>query len=203
MKKAYIHIGSGKTGTTTIQSSLFNSNLDKYGIGYPTFSAFPKAENQNCLAILFRDREKLPRVYQKYSQDEYLEFKKSIEIELHAQLKKYDKIVISAELIGSFSRNEVISFNKYLLEHDYTDIYILIYIRNPVHYYLSLVQQTIKASHIFPNPISFKYNFKNSIETWMKIFSNLTVKLFDEEIKKNDGLLKVLKQNYARILIYK
>ncbi len=190
MKTAFIHIGTHKTGTTTIQHSLYNSNLKEQNICYPSFSEFPNARNQNFLSILFKDYEELPRIYKKYSKEEYLKLKKSIQIELKGQLKKYDNTIISAEMIDSFSRNETTSFLEFLTAHSYTDIKILVYVRNPVYFYTSHVQQTIKASYVYPSPTSFKYEFRSIIETWRKDFQKLSVKLYDEELQKNNGLLK-------------
>jgi len=191
MKKALIHIGTGKTGTTTIQQALSNANLDHLNIQYPISRIFKNNKEQNFLSIIYQHYDKLPRGYQsKFINNElnYSITKASLEEEIKSFYSKDGDLIISGEFLTNFNKSSIERFLIDLMNFGYEQFKVLVFVRNPVTYYTSCVEQLIKASHIIPNPNSFKYNFKDQIVTWHQIFDNTRVLLYDN-IVYDQGLI--------------
>ena len=65
----------------------------------------------------------------------------------------------------------------------FTEIYCIVYVRNPDEFYLSNTQQKIKASHKILNPLTFKRNIISPLTTWQQLTgsSNFLGTAFDRE----------------------
>lgn len=188
MKKIFIHIGSGKTGSSSIQTALSSYFRDKnIDIVYP---AIEGTGHQN-LEVMFRQNNKLSRgLKSKYSNLQLLEeYKHSFKYKFNTSLKDTNNAIISSEFLFGFSLREITLFKKHLDDLGFTDYKILAYIRSPESYYLSLIQQKIKASHLIVPPKDFKSDFAKKIQLWQNVFgkSSLIVREFNKNtLIKND-----------------
>lgn len=194
MKKALLHIGTGKTGTTTIQRSCTHSaSLSHNKITYPLLPGFKGQNNQNYLAIIYKPFEKLPRQYKsryKGSHDNYLQELETLKKNYYAILEQAENLFISAEYLTNFSLDEIDKLLLDLAAYGFKEFKVLIYVRDPVSYYISNLQQRIKASHLIENPKTFKYHFKKYIETWsQKSPKGIKVLPYDRRIHEGSGLL--------------
>lgn len=62
-----------------------------------------------------------------------------------------------------------------------TDVRVVVYVRDPTSYYLSYVQQELKASHRFTAPLDFEYPFLRVITVWRDRYPDLVVRAFDRD----------------------
>src|SRR5690606_30971584 len=70
-------------------------------------------------------------------------------------LKKAKRVILSGEYLSTFTCEEIEDFNTDLSHLGFAAVCILVYVRRPESYYLSFIQQQIKASREFSNPITF------------------------------------------------
>jgi len=165
-KKILIHIGTGKTGSSSIQKTLSIAHEEKRiaPIVYPRI--LPEYDGHEFLLYAFEDPAKLPRGhYQKYHNSDKgsrynMELLKS---KLEEATFGYENLILSSEYLGRFSPGGIASLKKFLFKAGFNTIKILVYVREPSSYYLSFIQQQLKASCEFTHPDQFRYPFKSMI----------------------------------------
>ncbi len=179
MARALIHIGSGKTGTSSIQDTLHS-----YQKSTASCFSYPVVEGNGhqSLEVLFKDFERLSRgLRSKFgdSRGEFIRYKDRFEEKFREQC--LGDLVISSEMLFDFSPEEVKRFRDYISDKGYDDVIIVAYIREPVSYYTSFVQQKLKASHTIPSPYRFSVGYKSKLKNWEGSFgkSCLVVRPFD------------------------
>lgn len=188
-KKAFIHIGSGKTGTSTIQNALFE--VEKNGnpfFHYPIIHG----NGHQSIEVLFKNYERISRgLRTNFDKDGmYKVFKDEFERSLNDSLKNVN-LVLSSEFMFNFTLSEIRCFKDYLEGKGFNGFKVVVYLREPASYYLSLVQQIVKASYKIPAPSSFNARYKNNLKNWIKIFgSDVIVRRFDKDIMVGGSILQ-------------
>lgn len=174
-KTAVIHIGTAKTGTTSIQRCLAqaqaNGSLDR--IRYPLWK---NDYNQQRLALIYPPgaiwsswmRQFLPNGDRRFRRmrDQYRKF-------LFDELRSCQGAVISAEMLNSFSPQSVMKLRNDLQELGYGEFRIVLYVRDPADLYLSNTAQLLRGPAVPPlieDPAYFRYEFRRAAETWEGIF---------------------------------
>lgn len=174
MKQILIHIGIGKTGTTSIQNS-WNQAFSKgrtANVEYPIFSELNFNKDQNYLSIVYKDYQDQPRGYKTRfkSEADFIETKKELRTKFLKTLEDSENLFISGEFLENFNDQHVLQLKNDLLNNQYNKIGVLVYFREVFSYFSSLLQQKLKASHIVINPHDFRYNFKRKISIWSSHF---------------------------------
>jgi hypothetical protein len=195
MKKALIHIGTGKTGTTAIQQSWFQSQ--KKGmipdIGYPRVSCLKNSIEQHFLTLLYRDYERIPRTYKsmfKYSSGRINIIKNRIFREYLQWLDSCENIFLSSEYLSGCIHSEIASLKADLQARGYEDIRVLVFVRFPPSFYVSYLQQVARASHRLIWPDAFRYHFRRMIENWQVHFpGNVLVRAYDPDCFQQNSLI--------------
>lgn len=188
MKRIIAHIGTGKTGTTTIQRALRSAERQKQlvGFSYPDLGG----EAHHPVVLLCQPPGRFPRGYaQKYSNNISLLKKDTAAVKRNLEIyfSNEDNIVLSSEFFINFNPEEIRNF-KDLLESlsPSADVSICVYVRDPLTYYPSFLQQKCKGSSEILDPESFYYNFKSIIESWENVFCrNVLVRPFKREFLHN------------------
>lgn len=200
MTELYIHIGMTKTGSTSIQKTLFHNRelLSRYGI-----EIFAKKND------LFAPND-LPAVLdEKYYLEPLMSIrgihhdKKSIRshrknvinrLEKLIKNNKEKKIVISSETLSSISKRSVKKLHKRLQKLDGAgelSIKIICYIRDPLGWINSSFQQEIKArGRTIDNPIDLVVPYKFYLKKYMDEFgkANVDVRVFDVRRFRNGSI---------------
>ena len=188
MKKILVHIGTGKTGTTTIQRALLSAHRKKElkGFSYPDLGEM----SHQPIVLLCQEPFRFSRGYrQKYSGNKEKiraatdEVKKTLELECSTA----KNVVLSAEYFSVFTKAEVKIFKKLLeVELGSPEVNIIVYVRDPLAYYSSMLQQNCKASALLIDPSTFYYNFKGLIKLWENVFrKKIFVRPFKKELLFN------------------
>ena len=167
-----LHIGTSKTGTSSIQSSLYEARekLLQHGILYPDLSN--SGISHNFLVTGFISQKFLPRQYQtKLDQGKIslpFDFEKSWK-ELLNQCSFFEpkKLILSGEYFAFMEYNSCKKFISKLLKLTDLPITVVAYIRRPSSHYNSQIQQKIKASHCLIDPFNYRYKFKNMLLKWL------------------------------------
>jgi hypothetical protein len=193
-KKIIIHIGTGKTGSSSIQKSLSHAADEGllYDITYPKIQK--KKFDHEFLAISYKPFSKLPRVIRtKYAGKENILEKDRVKYRRQFLniLNKSQKVILSSEYLTNFNPEEISLLKNDLRELGYEDIKIVVYVRKPSSYYLSFIQQQLKASKCISDPRTFSYPFKKTICNWHNFFpGKIIVKPFDITKLKNNCVVQ-------------
>jgi hypothetical protein len=206
MKKAIIHIGIEKTGTTSIQTCM-NWNrevLRKYGIGY---LLTPGIQNNRKLVTYcmnnttIDDYVKNLGICESESRQLWKEnFYKEINSELNLLANKVCKVIISSEHFHSRLKSfEEINILKNLLINHFDSCSILVYLRRQDFLALSVATtRTIAGSPLFnyfPSKINSSnhyFNFENLLDKWGQVFGkdNVNVRIYDRNSLYQRDLLQ-------------
>ncbi|WP_421725535.1 hypothetical protein [Bauldia sp.] len=150
--------------------------MAKAGILYPGRSL-----NHNFLIALGRPADQLPRIFrQHYAGDESrlrADFDAFIgEIRQEIDAVTPHTVVMSGENLWHARNNEA-DRHRQLLASLATDVTIVAYVRRPADYYLSMIQQGMKASHQISRLRPIEY--RNTIETLAGFGAKLEVHEYD------------------------
>ena len=160
--KLILHCGEGKTGTSSIQKMLKDSSKELLEKNILYYCEGP---DQNVLSYISGRRHRVPE-----DKDQILvERMENIVSNIKRLAKKHDPnyIILSSEFFFSMTLDEIKKTVDYL-GISFTDIYCIVYVRNPVDFYLSRTQQKVKASHKIPNPLSFRRDIVSPLTTWQE-----------------------------------
>lgn len=185
-KRIVLHIGSGKAGSTSIQSALQNSFV---GGKFPSLLNY---KNNQIFRFAFCKLNGTTRDLRlKYANKdfEFKKYQKAIKDSFKEEVKDVENIVISSEFLFQSTTNEIFEIKKFLTQIGFTEFHILAYVRTPHSYYLSSAQQAFKTGPRLPCPLSFNYSISTALNNWEKFGANSFVvkefareKLIDEDV---------------------
>ncbi|MCR8711862.1 hypothetical protein [Campylobacter sp. W0066.1] len=210
----YLHIGTMKTGSTSIQT-FFNKNyllLIKKNVLFPIkctfaghhyFLVYQSGEfcQEQGAKKFFMHTGK----YRLISKDEIYEYVRKCNLNYKAELlsSKCSNVVFSDECISKdlLDKKEIINLKKILNDAGFTKIIILVYLREQTDFISSWYSQDIKhgatENYYFNNfnteHIIFKMsNYKYLLENYTEVFGkeNIIVKIFDKNEFYKGDLLK-------------
>lgn len=181
MKKIILHVGSGKTGSTSIQHALFESkHVNDDTIKYPNL--LNHKSNQIFRFAFCPSSDTPSNIKGKYENDSigYAEYQDEIKKAFAEDVSGYNTVIISSEFLFLSSKSEVNKIKIFLNDLGFTEIHVIMYLRPPSKYYLSVAQQALKNQSKMPTPDRFRYNLIRAIDNWNTIKpASLTVKEFD------------------------
>lgn len=191
MKKIILHVGSGKTGSTSIQSSLYLNN--KKNSSSLTFPPLLQYKNNQIFRFAFCNLENTPSdIRSKYLGDDegYKKFQNDIKTSFERNTFGCENVIISSEFLFLSSREEALNIKEYLNELGFDEIHIVMYLRDPASYYLSVAQQSVKNNYRLPRLNNFGYNMIGAIDIWKSIQpKSLTVKEFCRDTLLNHDVV--------------
>ena len=190
-----LHIGTCKTGTTSIQNFLLENKeeLLKQDILYPNSMKAEKSVYHNFFYLFGCDPNEISNElvwYDKVDRDNPSEL---LLIELDKLKKELENdnskncIISNEQLSSNLQSTEQIQKIKTITDELFDDVEIIVYIRRPIEYYISNVSTRILGGDI--NPKEKPLSNKTIIELWSKTYGkeNIKVKIFDKnEFFEND-----------------
>lgn len=195
--KAILHIGTEKTGTTTIQAFL-DLNRDKLANQGIAYLRSPGPRNNRKLATYsmgngFIDSHirQLGIVSDAKRNQWKAEFKQEFDLEIQNLDPKISTVLISSEQFHSRLKkpDEVKNLFNILKPH-FEDIKVLVYLRRQDQVAVSLYSTKCRvgstSSEIFDEQISAKnpyYNYYELVEKWTNVFGedNIIIRIFERE----------------------
>ena len=204
--KAIIHIGTQKTGTTTIQSflDLNRAALSSQGIRYEPFTPRNIAQMELGLAAIVRAGETLEvmgkrRAIGVKGRDSQRAFVDRLEARLRTGVAQWPEhsFVASSEQIHAwcYSPARVAALHDFLTGI-FDSVRYVVYYRRQEDFMLSTYSETIRRGemqtldeHI--DTMIDKMNFNRRVRMWTDVVGagNLTVRLFDPALMPNRDLL--------------
>ena len=204
--KAIVHIGTEKTGTTSIQRFLFHNRKALKGAGYHFVQSAGKTNNRALPAYCVSDDAyddflngkgiSTPEGREKFRRN----FIRKFESEIESLPDSIHTVVISSEHFHSRLRSEQEMENVYKLLSTYFDsIKIVCYLREQGTTCTSYYSTTLRAGETKSfseflracTPRNYYYNYYEMLGQWEKHFGfeALDVSLFDQDKFLNGDLL--------------
>mgnify|MGYP006267418919 CR=1 FL=1 len=181
-----LHIGTHKTGTTSIQDVLRASSdvLRRAGILFPEAGCPPGLSGQHMLAwsVLSSKHHKLPSPKPPVWEALWREI----------DTLRPRKVILSAEAFSRADASEVEVIRKKM---EGKEVSVVCYLRDPAAYLKSAYKQQVKMGKCSDSFSSFvkdgvkDVDYKSLVDRWARVFgaSNVHVRPFDEAIQR--GLL--------------
>lgn len=195
IRKIILHAGLPKTATTSLQGALFagrESLLEQCGIFYP--GAEPNHTNALCTAFLDDPRQHITNKTRGMTDlDVLLAEAAAIRERFAEEIRAADPQVVlfSAEGMSNLSRTELGKFREWAAQFC-DQIEVLYYVRNPIRYTTSVMQQHIKGGEVLDNmyfapPLgSFRGRLTNAIRAFGR--ENVAVHTFEDMVRHPGGI---------------
>ena len=175
MNECILHVGMPKTGSTSIQDSLF------HGLSDPGFRYLCHDGSSGLILMnaIFRHEENNAYFYQKrgwsarYATLQRITLKDELEQALAAAAHGQCKPILSAESIWAWTMEELQGLQQFLAQHGYT-ARVVAYLRLPKPWLESWFQQTIKKGNcrfqVYPKHLHL--NYSNRIQNLETVFGS-------------------------------
>lgn len=198
----YLHIGTEKTGTTSVQK-FFRANRDvlaRNGIFYP---AAPGNQNHMGLAVAAQRSSKrapLRKSVGVRSEDDVEKFRADLARDLAAELSggAYETVVMSGEHCSSrLLEDDEVRWLKEFLSPFFDRIHIVVYIRRQDDYLLSTYSTAVKSGatgplHLPPEKtIRHRYDHWNLLSRWARVFGreNIVCRKFEKSALRSGDIV--------------
>lgn len=202
----YLHIGTEKTGTTSIQRFLKANRelLGRHGILYP---AAPGEQNHLGLTVAALEDKKtgpLRKIFEVRTREDLRKFRDALNRDLADELKvrPYTKAIMSGEHCSSRLVSEAeVERLKGMLSPFFDRIFIVVYIRRQDDYLLSTYSTTIKSGRTRPlvvptgRRVQTRYDHWGLISRWARVFGKDSIvcrKYEKPSLKGGDVILDFL-----------
>jgi tetratricopeptide (TPR) repeat protein len=171
MRTIYLHIGTWKTGTTTIQNTLHlnRRTLLDHGLNYPDIGA-----NHTFLASSFHERPLEHNIAKsrQLTEESLLEWHAISKQKFEASVTQVPTTMVSSEFLLGLSIGGLRDLKSYL-EVFFDEIVVIAYLRNPIDHVTSAVNEQVKQGHYgIPEAcqIHKKLNEYHKLENWINVF---------------------------------
>lgn len=193
MKEVILHIGLHKTGSTSIQTALKGYN--KNGV---KSIAFKEANHSIPMFTIFSNNRYKYHIWKKQElskddidkkRNEYLDILKK-----ELRNEKVKTLIISGEDLSSLNDHEVKVLSEFL-NAEQVSTTIVCYVRHPLSWAASAVQELAKNGNSFPNLDNF---FKVRLGKYIEFFGKKNMKVFDYQ--KSSTKEKSVVKHFSKIL---
>ena len=187
---AYVHIGTYKTGSTSLQASLVNSSqeLAKQGLYYPsTIGTNHSVSLKNAFFPegLSRQARVIHGIRQK--KDSRALRNKVLECFDNTDTDTFQSCILSGESLSTFDRESCLKLSSWIKSHC-NQVTVIVYVRNPISWCASKAQQRIKTGADIESVLSSDPMlpcYRESIQPWMDTFGDDNVRIFSFEAACN------------------
>ena len=193
MKEVILHIGLHKTGSTSIQTALKGYN--KNGV---KSIAFKEANHSIPMFTIFSNNRYKYHIWKKQElskddidkkRNEYLDILKK-----ELRNEKVKTLIISGEDLSSLNDHEVKVLSEFL-NAEQVSTTIVCYVRHPLSWAASAVQELAKNGNSFPNLDNF---FNVRLIKYIEFFGKKNMKVFDYQ--KSSAKEKSVVKHFSKIL---
>lgn len=190
MKKVFLHVGTGKTGSSSVQKSLRKGakHLSKVGILYPQYG---HRTNHEELNVVFRGGPGPRAIKGRYiGAEESLEaYQSRLLQQFESELASKSSLIYSAEHLFTLSAGHLSQLKALLDKHGVGQVKVLLYFREPVSYYASQVQQRLKGSSRLVDPNDYRPKYCSILARWQAVFDDVEVREFDRAALVNGDVV--------------
>lgn len=205
--KCFLHIGTEKTATKTLQQFLCSNRdkLSRLGFAYTESAGSPNNLYLSLLAYNLSRRDDLTRRNRIYTDQDFAVFQENLKARLKNELEEKsrnneNKVIFSSEHMQSRLGDieQLQRFKKILNDFGLRDISVIVYLRNPVEIASSLFSTRVKSGSLeeYPSlPTTHHYatvcNHQKTLERFGSVFgeSALVPRIFHKSELKNGSII--------------
>jgi hypothetical protein len=174
-----LHIGTRKTGTSSIQEAL--AQAQECGRLGQAHYPMPDGDRDHVrLTNVYLPHTRIPRADRAahpHDDERFAAAQRSYRESFFGNLGPAKSVIVSSETLATLSTEEAARLRADFRTAGFSDFHIVLYVRDPADYYLSHVQQVLKASSVVADPNTFRYEFRQIAMTWERVFpGQLTVR---------------------------
>lgn len=195
-KRAILHVGMHKTGSTSLQQTLGNSReiLLKHNIYYPTIRPFN--HSANFMPIVMSNPGEFQIFKQRgiYDEEQVIKERDRLKNLWIKEFRSFNKgnFIISGEELSKLKEADVINLQQ-LLKQYFDEIVVIIYVREPLSFIPSVISEYVKhgGKVIFKENYSKRFPFyRIRIQQYINVFGreNIIVRPFDRKHLINGDL---------------
>jgi hypothetical protein len=200
--RLFLHIGTEKTGTTSVQK-FFRANRDalaRAGILYPSAPGNQNHTGLAAAALGLKNKGPLRKSLGIKDEEDVRKHRRNMMKELAAELTagRYDATVLSGEHCSSrLIEDEEVSWLKDRLAPFFDRMTIIVYIRRQDDYLLSTYSTSVKSGATAPlglpreKQIQFRYDHWDMLSRWARVFGreNIVCRKFERAALKGDDVV--------------
>lgn len=186
--KIVLHIGMPKSGSTALQMGLHRNaaSLQQHGVVYPSGDKYNLPKNHNILICAMRSAKRLPRAFKQIYSGQWETMRRDVEDFLTRVAERAVKgeaqiLVLSGEMLfREMPPSSIAKLQEILRRLDPDgdpEIEVVAYVRRPADYYVSSMQQQLKASRNIT--VSKPVRYRAVLESYAPIAKTLTVVGYD------------------------
>lgn len=189
----YLHIGTEKTGSTSIQR-FFAANRERLAANGILYPSAPGRANHLALAGLAHKKPggEIWRKLKIESEDDYKSFRAELRSNLAAELASHagEKTILSNEHCSSRLKStaEIEDLRLFLSEF-FDDIRVVVYLRRQDDFFVSTYSTAIKTGHTEPlalpqpHKLANRYDYWDLLSRWAAVFGRerLICRKFERE----------------------
>lgn len=180
-KVALLHIGTPKTGTTSIQECLARAEAAG-DLGQYRYPLFRGDRNHNRLLMLYLPHgDQPPYRHVEFPRDDarFQRARRQYRRFMFGTLQASDGAIISGEQLFGLKTSTALELRSDLESLGFRQFHVVLYVRDPADFYLSRAQQMLKLPvHAQPaviDPNSFRYPFRSIAESWERAFPDSVI----------------------------
>lgn len=179
-RRCILHIGSGKTGSSSVQGTLsqYFKNTIHPDFVFPSVGGLP---NNQTFRLAFCNLDQTPINIRVRFRDDISAFRAwqaSIKEDFFKETRSQKSAIISSEFLFLSKGLEVSSICDFLNTCGFTDIIACCYLRDPSSYFLSVAQQCIKTRPQIPSINNKVYDIIGALESWSPFVSAIYCREF-------------------------
>lgn len=192
MKELLLHIGFWKTGTTTIQESLYKNRelLEKEGVCYPSISS-----NHTFLPSAFHhdpDNFIVSKSIGKKGTELKQWHEKCLQL-FNEELRKFDRTIVSSEFLLDLNSKSISSLKDYLFSR-FEKVNVIVYLRDPANHLSSAVNEQVKQGHYgldYALELHSQCKEYEKLANWISAFGyeNFYLRKLEKKSFKNENII--------------
>lgn len=201
--RCVVHIGTEKTGTTSIQESLEKNSslLAKSGILYPPALSKGRHAKIACYAMDYNTVDRRKKQFGLFDKATTDSFRKTFEADFEKSLNGHDTVLIVNEHLSRLRNVSEVERLKSFLSRFFDDIRVVVYLRRQDKLMRSMYSTRIKlgltSNDVYPvwpkkaNTVFTHYDFKRILVLWTEVWGREVVvpRIFERNLLVNKDAL--------------
>ncbi len=191
--RCVVHIGTEKTGTTSIQESLDKNSqaLISNGVLYPPVLSGGGHPKIACYAMDYDTKDRRKRRFGLHDKEATDHFRKAFEAQFQSSLNdSIDTVLIVNEHLSRLEKTSEVERLKDFLSRYFDDVHIVVYLRRQDKLMRSMYSTRVKLGfsrdEVYPSGKIYhsRYNYKRILDLWSGVWgrNNITARVFEQDL---------------------